>query len=939
MKFLALLALLLIPGYAHAGLFDSLLIIGAAVLGGPAGWSFAAKFALGVALASYGAYQQSKVRNQQRAAQQAQRDAYNSSLQDRTITSVTTEAPHVTVYGRARVGSAVVAIFNTGDRDQFQHLVCIHAAHQCEAIEEVYIAGKALGTLNADGFALNSEYVKNTEFKENKPGDGSSFTINEYYVPGTVRLYENLFGAGRGEPFTQVGNVITPNAPSSGGVYIVIYQVRQSTVRVKKHLGNLDDPADPTLISEVPSKWNTNSKLTGYCYTYIRLDINQQEFQSGIPSIEVLLNGKNTLLDPRDNSIGWSDNPAICLYDFLQSEHCNIPAADIPTAPVIAAANICDTVKPFGALYTINGAVGTDKAPADAIEEICQSMAGGINATTWEMWAGAYSAPVMTLQQTDIVGTISVTPGISDSETYNGVKGRYIGAENDYVSTDAVPYQNAVYLAEDGRELYAGIEYPWTNTVQRVHNLARIFVEDQRNSFTVKGIFSNKGWDLRINDRIQLNAAFFGFTNKVFRVVEKTYNPSGTVELTLKEDTAEIWDLADAVVADATPNTDLPSPFNIQAPGAPAVIEELYETTGTAGVKARAIVSWNVPSVRATAYRLEYKLTSQIVWTELPVTSINEQIINDIQPGTYQFRVRAENTYFISVSDYSPTTTKEIQGLSALPENIQNLNVIAIAGRALASWDLTTDLDVRIGGRVVIRHSPLSSGVTWEDTVILEEFNGDAVNGNLPLLTGTYFAKFRDSTGNYSDTAASFVATEALVTGYVTTDTVTEHPDFVGVKTNLAAIEGVLKLDSSMTIDDMLDSMDDWGEIDSLGGLVSSGTYMFDGSMNFGAVQQRKIDANVKAFSYNASNIVDYWTDIDSLDSIDGGVINDTDAIIYYRATNDDPTGTPTWTAWTQFMVADVNCWGLEFKAELISANTTHQIEFSELSVRAREAV
>lgn len=71
---------------------------------------------LTVGMAIYGAAQARK-------AERKARDDYNASLQDRTITSITSEAPHAYVYGRAKVGSTVVAIFTSGAKDEHKHLL------------------------------------------------------------------------------------------------------------------------------------------------------------------------------------------------------------------------------------------------------------------------------------------------------------------------------------------------------------------------------------------------------------------------------------------------------------------------------------------------------------------------------------------------------------------------------------------------------------------------------------------------------------------------------------------------------------------------------------------------------------------------------------------------------------------------------------------------
>lgn len=944
MKKLLLIGLLLacFPTYAHAGLFDfvqAVAIVYVAYLTGGASlaWQTAAVIV-------YGQYQKDNLKRAQDEQQRKQIDAYNGSLKDRTVTAVSTEAPQMYVYGQPRVGSAVVAIFSSGARDEYQHLICVHAPHECESIDEIYIAGKALGTLDADGFAYNSTYYTySTAVTAYSRSNVVVISVN--YVPGTVVAYKEVFDKESATviwqvvAFSQVGNTVTI---ADTGYFRVDYSDTRSNVRVKKHLGTANDPADPVLISELPSKWDSTKLLTGYCYTYIRLNLNQQEFQGGLPSIEVLISGKK-VLDPRTNTTAWSSNPALCIYDYLRSPFCGVSVNDIPSQYVVDAADICDQLITVGSItngarYTFNGTVSSGQDVSQILNQMTQAMAGGLNSTTWEMWAGSYIAPALTLVQEDIVGDISVTPGISDADIFNGVQARFIGPENSYVPTDTVPYQNVTYRNSDGRDLYASLEYPFTDSTQRIHNLARIYIEDQRNSLTVKGVFSLKAWDTRIGERVSLTAAFFGFTSKVFRIVGKSYSPKGTVELTLKEDASEIWDLADAVIIDATPNSGLENPFVLSTPGNPVVIEQLYSTTDSSGVKAKALVSWaESSSIRATGYVLQYRISGRPDWLGIPASSTSTEIF-DIKPNTYEFRVKSVNDYFQANAEYSGITTKEILGLTAAPADITSFNVIAIAGRAFASWDLAGDLDVRIGGRVVIRHTPITVSPTWENGIVLEEFPGNSVNGNLPLVEGWYFAKFKDSSGNYSNASVSFFATESLVTGFTTTHTLTESPTFTGVKTDLAAVDGVLKIEGTATIDSMTATVDTWSSIDSLGGLNMSGTYDFSTYMDFGSIIQRRIDINVEALSYDASNLVDEWPSIDSLPSIDGGVINDTDATFYYRQTDDNPAGAPTWGAWTQFMVADVNCRAVQYRLTLSTESPTHQIELSTLSARARSS-
>ena len=941
MKYLfVLVGLLLVPLQAHAGLFDFIVTVVAIYFLGPAGAGLmtAGGVALAIGMAAYGYYQQDQLALQKDKAERDAVDAYNDRLKDRTVTSISTEAPFVYVYGRARVGSAIVAVLSSGARDEYQHLICIHAAHECDAFEEIYIAKKALGTLDGNGFALSSpDYSKTTTTNYWDQSFASSFTLSYAPDSGSVRVFSKSSDQGESPiAFTLVGSVVTVTEAFPWFV-IARYtnSVVSSTVRVKKHLGVPGEAADATLIAECPALWTAASKLSGFCYTYVRLDLNQQEFQGGIPGIEVLLRGKK-LYDPRTTTTVWSSNNALVLYDYLRSDFCNVPMADIPTADVIIAADVCDT----GSLYTCNGTVTSGLNPGAAINQICQSMMGGINSTTWEMWAGKYIAPTLTLEQTDIVGDIAITPGASDADIYNGVTGNFISPENDYAATDFKPYQNAAYRAADGRDLFQNIEFPFTDTAQRCHNLARIFIEDQRNSFTVRAVFSLKAWDTKIGQRINLNSIFFGFSVKVFRIVGKIYSGGGTVELLLKEDAPSIWDLADTVVLDSTLNTNLPNPFYISPPGAPTVSEELYQTTGSSGVKSRAIIEWaEIPSIRVSSYEVAYRAQSMFYWETLPPVSGLLATIDDIAPGVYEFRVAGKNDYFAATSLYSPVTTKTILGLYAAPGNVTGFSVTKSAGVALAAWSLTTDLDVRLGGRVVIRFSTFTSGALWVDGFVLDEFNGDATSGLLPLVTGTYMAKFKDSTGNYSATMASFVATEGMVTGFTTVGTSTQAPTFPGAKTNAAVVDGALRLDSVSTIAGMATLISTWSKISSLGGISGSGNYDFDAVMDLTTVATRRFESDITALSFDTGDLIGFRGLVSEWPSVAGTAIDDSDLTLFAATTNDDPAGSPVWSAWTPYFVGDFTCRAIKHKLALTSGAPTHNISVSQLTVHAKVPV
>ncbi len=794
-----LLALLLVPSVAHAGLLDFVVKVALIVASGTTGLPFY----LAIAVAAYGEYQAEELRRQTEEQERQAKANYNNSLTDRTITAVATESPFVTIYGRARVGSSVVAILPSGPRDEYQHIIAIHAAHECDAFEEIYIAKKALGTLDADGFAINSPDFSRTinTFQDN---EGPSWTINNSnFVANTITVKQFVQDPESATTvlvdvsFTRVGSVITV---AGVGTYRTIYNYTYSSVRVRKHLGVPGEAADAVLMAECPGKWGATSKLSGFCYTYIRLDLNQREFQGGLVGIEALLRGKK-LYDPRTAATTWSQNPALVLYDYLLGDNCAIPTEDIPTDYMTTAANVCDEAINIGARYTFNGTVTSGQDQTRVITQMAQAMAGGINSTTWEMWAGKWVAPTLTLEQADIVGAVGITPGLSDADIFNGVTARFITAENDYAPTDMVPYQNATYRALDGRDLFAGMEFPYTDETQRCHNLARIYVEDQRNSFTVKATFSLKAWDTKIGQRITLNAAFFGFTGKVFRIVGKTYGTSGGVDLLLKEDAAEIWDLADAVVVDATPNSGLPNPFLLDAPASltlsSGTADLLRQADGT--VVSRIKASWPAgATIYAAQAEIQIKPISSNQWQTAAVVdaTLGVAYLAPVNDGeTYDTRIRFVNPYLSVQSPWRNGAVHTVVGKTLAPDAPGN---VVVVGQQIYFQGNAGDADL---AGYYLRSIP-GSVANWGAGQPLHEGVATIIPFTLPVRlfgTQTIMVAAVDTSGNLSS-----IASTVNNFGTATLDNVVQSYDyqanaFPGTNTDCSVVSGSLKADADPT--------------------------------------------------------------------------------------------------------------------------------------------
>jgi predicted phage tail protein len=357
--------------------------------------------------------------------------------------------------------------------------------------------------------------------------------------------------------------------------------------------------------------------------------------------------------------------------------------------------------------------------------------------------------------------------------------------------------------------------------------------------------------------------------------------------------------------------------------------ESLFEIS--AGVISnRATLSWTGTTGR---YRVSYlsQFGNLIYLPETPSQTID---IDGLIPGFYTFNVVQLSA--LGIVSPTNTLTQFIYGKTAPPADIADFTVIKSTGFAMAQWTLPPELDVKVGGFVVVRHTPSMTGAAWEDGIELQDFPGSLVQGFCPLITGTYMAKAVDSTGNWSFNAVSFVLTEGMITGFITVGTSTQSPTFPGTQTSVAVVSGGLQLDGTILIDDMLTNIDTW-PMGDLGGIASSGSYAFDTYLDLLTVATRRFEADITAISFDTGDTIDVRDALmDEWDSFDGNIVNDCDVTLYASQTDDDPAVSPTWGPWVPFMVADFTDRATRFRLDFVSGQSTHNIAVSQLIVHAK---
>ena len=377
------------------------------------------------------------------------------------------------------------------------------------------------------------------------------------------------------------------------------------------------------------------------------------------------------------------------------------------------------------------------------------------------------------------------------------------------------------------------------------------------------------------------------------------------------------------------------SPTNLQA------TETLYELNGRA--LAKLIISWQ-SVVGVNEYRVRWRPQNGN-WTSSTQARPDYEIL-DTTAGVYEVQVYSLNAALRQSVEPSSLTVQAF-GKTAPPVAVAGLSLIPIDGAsAILSWDRATELDVLLGGKVLIRHSVLLAGALWEESQeIVAAAAGSQTQKQVPLLEGTYLVKFEDDGGNRSLAATSVIVDlptpqpRLLVQTYAEE---TETPPFNGNYTDMFYVaslaeaggaSGIL-LSTGEDIDDMATdgNWDGLPSIDSVGGVLSEGEYEFGSTYAFPGIFDCNLRRRLVTLPYLPGDFWDDKTaDIDTWDFIDGTGGDRVNALTYVRTTQDDPSGTPTWSTWREFANAIVRGRGFQFKTIATSTDEAQNILIEEL--------
>lgn len=379
------------------------------------------------------------------------------------------------------------------------------------------------------------------------------------------------------------------------------------------------------------------------------------------------------------------------------------------------------------------------------------------------------------------------------------------------------------------------------------------------------------------------------------------------------------------------------APSNLQA------VEALYDSNGQA--KSKLVISWQAVS-GVTDYLIRWKQDDGN-WSSITQTRLDYEIL-DTSEGVYKIEVYSVGSNLRNSVNPASLTISAF-GKTAAPVSVTGLSLVPIDdASAILSWDRSTELDVLLGGKVLIRHNVNATGAVWEESQeIVAAAAGSQTQKQVPLLGGTYLVKFEDDGGRRSLVASTVAIGKPSPQPRFTVQTYaeeTETPPFSGNYTDMFYVSSLAEaggasgivLSSGTAVDSMAtdNNWDGLASIDSIGGVLSTGEYEFGSTYSFPAIFDVNLRRRLVSVPYIPGDFWDDKTDlIDTWSLIDGTGGDRVNALTYVRATQDDPSGTPTWDAWREFSNAIVRGRGFQFKTIATSDDPTQNIIIEQLGV------
>lgn len=382
-----------------------------------------------------------------------------------------------------------------------------------------------------------------------------------------------------GHPLSNVGAIyLGDDEISTFGEYV------QSEVHTDRQT------PDPYLLANAPS-WKADMIGKGITWLRLTLKFKAEKFPSGIPNVRVEKYGR-AVYDPRTGSTLYSNNAALCILDYYRN-YLKVPDSEINWDEFQEAANICDEAVATEngkteSRYTLNGEFDLSENKVSILDAMLAACAGEPTYVGGKhgMLVGAYYGPASEIiTESQLAGDIEIMPEVSLSERVNTIKGTFIDPEQSYSEVDFPEVKVSEWVAEDGVEISQDLKLRFVTSEFQAQRLADVKLKRTRIARTMNVPLNLSGYRYRPGMYVKVNFPSLGIINVEMRVTDWKFGIQNGVQLTLKQETADVW-------GDAIGKPIVRPPFTQLPTGGVAQPQNLKYTVEEIGQVVQGVLSW-----------------------------------------------------------------------------------------------------------------------------------------------------------------------------------------------------------------------------------------------------------------------------------------------------------------------------------------------------------
>ncbi len=539
----------------------------------------------------------------------------------------------------------------------------------------------------------------------------------------------------------------------------------QSSVSYYLHNGLVPQDADAILLASAPA-WTEQHKGNNIAYLHVVLKWNENLWNLGLPDISATIRGKK-IYDPRliteslvteslateslateslateslateslatessihpsneESARQFSDNPALCVLDYLISEQGLACEPDeIDWQSFIDAANLCEQQVGGDNRYRCNGIVVLDQTPIEIVEQLLTSCAGVLVYTQgkYKIFAAAPRSASASLGEDNLRANPQGIPRPERANLVNTLRATYNDESENWQPSDITPITNSSYLINDGgKELTYNLELPFTTARAHAERLARLAFEIVRPGARIRFPATLAAIGIDVWDVVSVSLPQVGYENKLFRVLSWRMSEDFGIDLELQEyDPAAYKEYPTSEGRGQPIQTNLlPPPFfdnidfnlNIKT-----VVEATPEQSDDGALQAKLVATWEIPSRLIQSISLQWRQHNSVEksWSgiNLPPQTTQHQIPQAQTLKTYDFRLRMVNSIGI-VSKWQEKNAYFFNRHFKPPLPPRQFRVKQQSGRVYTSWEVGGALYLH--GAVEIRFLKTSNDPEWED--------------------------------------------------------------------------------------------------------------------------------------------------------------------------------------------------------------------------------